>query len=80
MVIYTDGLVEARHGKEEYGVKRLRETVAALGARSAGEIATGIVESVNGFTGGGGLRDDLTGVVVKRMGTVGSSQDESGKR
>jgi len=53
LVIYTDGLVEARKGKEEYGMKRLRETVAELGARPAVEIAQGIVDSVTGFTGGG---------------------------
>lgn len=68
LVIYTDGLVEARRGKEEYGVRRLRETVAVLGGRAAGEIAAGIVESVSGFTGGGARRDDVTVVVVKRMG------------
>lgn len=33
LVIYTDGLVEARRGKEEYGMRRLRETVAELGGR-----------------------------------------------
>lgn len=67
LVLYTDGLVEARRGKEEYGLKRLRETVAELGARPAVEIAAGIVESVNGFTGGGTQRDDVTVVVVKRI-------------
>jgi serine phosphatase RsbU (regulator of sigma subunit) len=66
LVIYTDGLVEARRGKEEYGMKRLRETVAELGGRPAVEMAAGIVASVNGFTGGGVRRDDLTVVVVKR--------------
>jgi serine phosphatase RsbU (regulator of sigma subunit) len=66
LVIYTDGLVEARRGKEEYGMKRLREAVAELGGQPAVEMAAGIVESVNGFTGGGVRRDDVTLVVVKR--------------
>ncbi len=67
LVIYTDGLVEARRGKEEYGMKRLRETVAELGGRPAVEMAAGIVASVDGFTGGGVRRDDVTVVVVKRV-------------
>lgn len=66
LVIYTDGVVEARKGKEEYGMKRLRETVAALGARPALEIAQGIMGSVTNFTGGGIQKDDVTLVVVKR--------------
>lgn len=67
LVLYTDGLVEARNGKEEYGMKRLRETVAELGARPAVEIAQGIMDSVNNFTGGGMQKDDVTLVVVKRV-------------
>jgi len=67
LVLYTDGLVEARRGKEEYGVKRLRETVAELGARPAAEIVQGIVSSVVTFTGGGKQKDDVTLVVVKKM-------------
>jgi len=67
LVLYTDGLVEARNGKEEYGLKRLRETVAKLGARPAAEIVQGIVSSVMAFTGGGKQKDDVTLVVVKKM-------------
>lgn len=66
LVLYTDGLVEARNGKEEYGMKRLRETVAALGTQSASEMAHGIVERMTEFTGGGMQKDDVTLVVVKR--------------
>jgi len=54
LILYTDGLVEARNGKEEYGVKRLRQKVAELGALSAQEITRGIIDSVVAFTGGGG--------------------------
>ncbi len=66
-MLYTDGLVEARrNSKEEYGLKRLRETVATLGSQSATEIAQGIMNSVTIFTGGGIQKDDVTLVVVKR--------------
>jgi len=66
-VLYTDGLVEARNGKEEYGMKRLREKVAELGTCSAKEIVHGLMESVTQFTGGSVQRDDVTVVVVKRV-------------
>ena len=66
LVLYTDGLVEARHGKEEYGVKRLRTKIAELGARPAAEIIQGIMDSVTSFTGGGAQKDDVTLVVVKK--------------
>jgi len=67
LVLYTDGLVEARNGKEEYGMKRLREKVAELGTCSAKEIVHGLMESVTQFTGGSVQRDDVTVVVVKRV-------------
>jgi serine phosphatase RsbU (regulator of sigma subunit) len=67
LILYTDGLVEARNGKEEYGMKRLRRRVAELGVLSAKEIAQGIIDSVVTFTGGGEQKDDVTLVVVKRI-------------
>jgi|FLYL01.1.fsa_nt_gi serine phosphatase RsbU (regulator of sigma subunit) len=68
LVLYTDGLVEARNGKEEYGMKRLRGKVKDLGNKSAQEIAAGLLADVRAFTGGREQRDDITLVVVKRMG------------
>jgi serine phosphatase RsbU (regulator of sigma subunit) len=59
-------LVEARNGKEEYGVKRLRQKIAELGVRPAVEIAQGIMDGVMSFTGGGERKDDVTLVVVKK--------------
>jgi sigma-B regulation protein RsbU (phosphoserine phosphatase) len=67
LVLYTDGLVEARNGKEEYGMRRLRQKVAELGALSAQEITRGIIDSVVAFTGGGEQKDDVTLVAVKRI-------------
>jgi len=58
--------VEARNGKEEYGIKRLRQKVVELGAQPAAEIVQGIISSVVAFTGGGKQKDDVTLVVVKR--------------
>jgi serine phosphatase RsbU (regulator of sigma subunit) len=67
LVLYTDGLVEARNGKEEYGMERLKWKVVELGVRPAAEIVQGIISSVMAFTGGGARKDDVTLVVVKRM-------------
>jgi hypothetical protein len=67
LVIYTDGLVEARNGKEEYGMKKLRQRVAELGTRSAAEIAAGIMDDMTRFTDGKEQKDDVTLVVVKRL-------------
>jgi len=36
LVLYTDGLVEARNGKEEYGMKRLRQKVVERRAAGCG--------------------------------------------
>ena len=47
LVLYTDGMVEARNGKEEYGMERLRQKVVELGARPAAEIVQGIISSVS---------------------------------
>ncbi len=66
LVLYTDGLVEARNGKEEYGMKRLRQKVVELGARPAAEIVQGIISSLVAFTGDGAQKDAVTLVVVKR--------------
>lgn len=66
LILYTDGLVEARNGKEEYGVKRLRQKLAELGTQPAAEIAAGVLADVRNFAGGREQRDDVTLVVVKR--------------
>jgi serine phosphatase RsbU (regulator of sigma subunit) len=52
--------------KEEYGMKRLRQKIAELGALPATEIARGIMDSAVSFTGGGEQKDDMTLVVVKK--------------
>lgn len=67
LILYTDGLVEARNGKEEYGIKRLRQKVVELGARPAAEIVQGIISSLVAFTSGGEQKDDVTLVVVKKL-------------
>jgi sigma-B regulation protein RsbU (phosphoserine phosphatase) len=65
VVLYTDGVVEARRGGELYGAERLEALLSAERARPAGELARVVVDDCRDF-GGGELADDCAVVVVKR--------------
>jgi PAS domain S-box-containing protein len=62
VVLYTDGLTEARRGTEWYGEGRLVELLEALAGRAAEEIATGLEASVSAFRRS--ARDDTAILVV----------------
>jgi len=68
VVLYTDGVTEARRGEEEFGYDRLLETVRELRHRGAGDIKRGIVETVHAFTDHDEGHDDMTLVVMKWTG------------
>ena len=63
LVLYTDGVTEARRDGEMFGEQRLLETVADLRGRSAQEVADGVRDAVLGFSDK--LRDDLQLVVLR---------------
>ena len=65
VVLYTDGVIEARRGAELYGEERLDGLLARRHARSAGDIAGSVIHSARRFTGGE-LLDDCAVVVLKR--------------
>jgi sigma-B regulation protein RsbU (phosphoserine phosphatase) len=66
MVIYTDGIVEARDGdNNEYGEERLREMLTKCFYQSAEEINNYIREDVQEFSRGLPLHDDQTLLVIK---------------
>ena len=66
LVLYTDGLTEAPNAVErEFSGARLADELRALHDRSAIEINEGILKSLQQFTGGAALRDDLTLVTIK---------------
>jgi len=68
LVLYTDGVSEARDTKGGFfGEERLKTAVAAAGNGSAEEIVAGIVTAVNQFTGSTTQADDLTLLVAKRI-------------
>ena len=63
LVLYTDGVIEARRGDELFGEERLIEAVAELRGRPAQELADGVLEAVNAYAGR--LRDDLQVVTLR---------------
>ncbi len=63
LVLYTDGVTEARRDGELLGEDRLLETVAGLRGRSAQEVADGVRDAAISFAGR--LHDDLEVVVLR---------------
>ncbi len=67
VVLYTDGVSEARGGVEMYGEKRLAEKVQEFSSLSAKEICQHLVDDVLQFSSGSEESDDKTIVVIKRV-------------
>jgi sigma-B regulation protein RsbU (phosphoserine phosphatase) len=67
LVLYTDGVTEARNGFDEsFGLERLESVVRAAGDRRAHEICKAITTSVREFSSEvGGPEDDLTISIIK---------------
>jgi serine phosphatase RsbU (regulator of sigma subunit) len=66
IVLYTDGVVEARKGKEQYGVERLDRLLAERHQVGARELAAEILADCREFAEGE-LTDDCAVVVIKRL-------------
>lgn len=66
LVLYTDGVTEARNGQRDfYGLERLKDVVAR-GPRDVLALGTSILADVQRFAGGRSQSDDLTIVCVGR--------------
>jgi serine phosphatase RsbU (regulator of sigma subunit) len=65
LVLYTDGVTEARRDRELFGERRLMDVVRGSQGQSAQEMAQGIREAAQAFAVE--LRDDLE-VMVLRLG------------
>ncbi len=64
LVLYTDGLIEARVGKELFGEERVVEAVSELRETSFAELPQRLVERALEFSAGN-LRDDTVVVAVR---------------
>jgi serine phosphatase RsbU (regulator of sigma subunit) len=67
IVLYTDGVVEARSGGELYGTQRLDELLTTLRDRAPAALARAVTEDARAFAGGE-LSDDLAVVAIRRTG------------
>ena len=68
MVIFTDGVTEARNSAGQFfDDDRLLATIQANQNGSADELAAKIVEDIDQFAHGQPRSDDLTLVVIKRQ-------------
>jgi serine phosphatase RsbU (regulator of sigma subunit) len=66
IVLYTDGVIEARSGSEQFGVERLDRALRAHAGEPAQAIADAVVASCRAFAGQN-LADDCAIVVIKRL-------------
>jgi serine phosphatase RsbU (regulator of sigma subunit) len=67
LVLATDGFYEwANAQSEEFGSKRLEETIRASREKSSGDIISALYKAVVDFSEGTKQQDDLTAVVIKR--------------
>jgi len=66
LVMFTDGIVEARHraSGEEFGIERLLEVTRELSGKAPTEVVQGIFARVEEWTGGTPAEDDRTLLVV----------------
>jgi sigma-B regulation protein RsbU (phosphoserine phosphatase) len=65
VVLYTDGVLEARRGRELYGVERLDRLLSERHALSPGRLARAVLDDCRAFAHGE-LVDDCAVVVVRR--------------
>jgi serine phosphatase RsbU (regulator of sigma subunit) len=65
LVVYTDGVIEARRDGELYGVQRLDALLAANRDLAPRRLAVAVTESCRSFAGGE-LGDDVAVVVIRR--------------
>lgn len=66
LLLYTDGLLEARNAAgEQFGVERLKEVLAGVSCSDVDEAAGEIVSGVARWTGKGPQEDDLTVVLIE---------------
>ena len=66
VLLYTDGVTEARHNGEQFGQRRLAKSIRTLGGRAPSEVVAAVTAEVQEFAATG-LADDLC-IVAARIG------------
>jgi PAS domain S-box-containing protein len=80
LVLYTDGIKEARRSRlhpdagEEFGLDRIVEAVRLNAAKSSEEIVKALCEQARAYSAPDPLEDDLTLLVVKALSTNGAGK------
>jgi serine phosphatase RsbU (regulator of sigma subunit) len=72
LCLFTDGLLEARRGREEFGSERVAELLRAHRDLSADGLAGAVLDAVRAFHGKE-LVDDLAMLVVRYDGGVATA-------
>ncbi len=73
LVLYTDGVSEAMNEDyEEYGTERFLAALADLAQEEPKEVIAGLLGDIREFTGGRPQHDDITLVVMRWNGNIGS--------
>lgn len=68
LALYTDGIPEAWNADDEdYGDERLRDLLASLRGRPAGEVRDAVLADVKAFVGEAPTSDDVTLVLLRRL-------------
>ncbi len=66
MVLYTDGITEAKSQKgDEYGNERLQEVIEKVANKGAKEIQETLISDLHHFSGTDQINDDYTTMIVK---------------
>jgi serine phosphatase RsbU (regulator of sigma subunit) len=64
----TDGATEALgRGEVEFGDDRVAQALTAARGGSAAAVLSGLLATVEGWTGGAGCSDDLTALLLKAL-------------
>ena len=75
LLLYTDGLNEARHDAEFYSEERIQSLFQSLSDAGANSVVTGLYEGVSRFTSGD-LQDDVALLCVRRPPGQGHSNTD----
>jgi serine phosphatase RsbU (regulator of sigma subunit) len=68
LIIYSDGLTEARNEQREFfGDKRLEQLLSSIGGLSSKNAGETILSSVDNFIGKASTHDDLTIAILKKI-------------